>query len=109
MEADLQAHYGIDYRDRWRGDLTLRRLFVLISHLPPTSNVAAIPRGGRPHWSIEAHLLDNLRMVQTGTKEKPAEPHPLRFEPKRLPASRIADGQRRRAERLRLIEAGEIA
>lgn len=78
MEADLQRFYGIDYRDRWRGDLTLRRIFVLVKHLPPESAVGYVARDGKPHWSLEAILLDTLRMALTGTKERPAKPHPLR-------------------------------
>src|SRR5690606_27068527 len=68
VEADLQRFYGIDDRDRWRPDehgrprLTLRRLWVLISHLPPESTLAHIERAGHPEWTLEAHLLDTIRM-----------------------------------------------
>ena len=39
IEADLQRHYRIDYRDRWRdrggeSRLTYRRLLVLLDGLP---------------------------------------------------------------------------
>ena len=83
-------------------------------HLPPESATASVARDGKPHWSLEAHLLDNLRMVQTGTKDKPAKPHPSRPTGQKRPAitperrRKIADARRRAQERRRAIEAGEI-
>lgn len=111
MEADLQAHYGIDYRDRWRGDLTLRRIYVLIKHLPPESHCASLSRDGRPHWPITAHVLDDLRIAMTSTKDHPTKPYPTRFPPKRVSGQlrrKIQDGRRRRRDRQAQIDAGEI-
>lgn len=103
MEADLQRFYGIDYRDRWRGGLTLRRLKVLLSNLPRES----VLRGG---WSMADHLIDDLRMVLTSTKAQKAKPHADRpkGKQKQLNPVRLAAGRRRRAERQRQIAAGEI-
>lgn len=111
MEADLQRFYGADYRDRWRGDLTLRRLLVLIRHLPPESALSAELRGGEPHWTVGDHLLDDLRMAQTGSKKHPAKPHPQRplGSKKTVNPQALAAGRRRRAARRRAIEAGDIA
>lgn len=79
MEADLQRFYNIDYRDRWRGTLTLRRINVFITHLPPDSAVVSVVfREGAPYWSLEAHLLDNVRMALTGSEKQPSQPHPGR-------------------------------
>jgi hypothetical protein len=114
VEADLQRFYGIDYRDRWRRDgdgrrrLTLRRLFVLVRHLPESdSAVAAELRKHRPYWSLEAHLLDNVRMSLTGSDKKPAKPWPGRFDtgrprsgwgdPKRV--KKLTDARRRARQR----------
>lgn len=115
MEADLQIHCGVDYRDRWRTVdgrrvLTLRRIWVLLRHLPPQAALASALRDGKPYWSLEAHLLDDLRIATTGSKERPSKPNPNRptGKPKRVDKRRILSGQARRAERLRLIEAGEI-
>lgn len=114
VEADLARYYSIDYRDRWRGTLTLRQLFVRIQHLPPDSATGTVLRGGKPHWTLEAMLLDNLRMSLTGTKEKPAKPHPMRPRPqphrRQTPERKrkLADARRRRHERQRRIDAGEI-
>jgi hypothetical protein len=71
-------------------------------------------RLGKPHWSLEAHLLDDIRMVWTGTKDKPAKPHPARPTGKRRRAvtpdrrRKLAEARRRAHERRRAIEAGEI-
>jgi hypothetical protein len=73
-----------------------------------------IARDGKPHWSIEAHLLDNLRMVQTGSKDKPPKPHPMRptGEKRRRDTPdrqrKLAAARNRARARRRAIEAGEI-
>lgn len=87
---------------------------MLIRHLPAESAVAALERGGKPHWPLEAHLLDDLRLSLTGSKEKPPKPHPLRPKPgarrKVTPerARKIAAARKRARERRRQIEAGEL-
>lgn len=114
MEADFARFYGIDYRDRWRGGLTLRRVYVLVKHLPPESATAEIARDGDLHWSIEAHLLDDLRMVLSGDGKKPSKPHPSRPKPGRRKvitperARKLAAARRRAQERRRKREAGEL-
>lgn len=119
MEADLARFYGVDYRDRWRRDqrgrrvLTLRRLRVLIRHLPEESALALAERDGKPHWSVEAHLIDDLRMSLTGTKAHPAQRHPARPKPLPKPTTperhrRIAAARRRAADRRRRIESGDL-
>lgn len=113
MEADLARWYHIDYRDRWRGDLTLRRLYVLLRHLPAESAVMAVMRAGRSHWSIEAQLLDDLRISLTGSKERPSKPHPQRPRPQAKTSSpererKVQDARRRARDRRRLIDAGVL-
>lgn len=108
MEADLQRFYGVDVRDRWRRtetdvpELTLRRLWVLIAHVPAHAATADALRK-QPAWSIEAHLLDDLRMVLTSTEKKAAKPHPERPRPapSRPDPHKVADARRRRAARHR--------
>lgn len=115
MEADLARFYGIDYRDRWQrpGSLTLRRLRALLAYLPPDSAVAQLERGGSPHWSLEAHLLDDLRIVLTSTTKDPAKPHALRPRGKKAApdparARSLAAARARAAERRRAKESGEL-
>lgn len=116
MEADLQRFYGIDYRDRWRpgSGLTLRRIGALLRSLPPESALHRIARNEEPHWSVEAHLLDDLRMWLTTSKKSPAKPHPRRpsggprpADPERLRL--LAAGRARARRRREQIAAGEIA
>lgn len=115
VEADLQRFYTVDIRDRHiRNDagvvwLPLRRLWVLISSLPAHAATAAELRT-QSVWSIEAHLLDDLRMVWTGSKDKPAKPHPDRPRPKPMTSDpkKLAAARRRRDARRKAIESGEI-
>lgn len=86
VEADLQAHYGVDYRDRFRTDpesgrpvLTLRRLAVLMARIPADRSafVAAVT-GTRP-WSREAEMLDEVRRTTLAVHGvKNPKPHPDR-------------------------------
>lgn len=120
MEADLQRFYGVDYRDRWRDDehgrprLTLRRLAVLVTHLPPDSAVGRHERDGKAHWSLEAHLLDDVRTTFAAAwseKGHTPKPHPERPLAGRKPAAdpgRVAEIKRRARRRRERIACGEI-
>ncbi|MFV0318328.1 MAG: hypothetical protein ACK5O2_15380, partial [Microthrixaceae bacterium] len=57
-EADLQRYYGIDLTAAWRS-MSVRRLHVLIHHLPSEAAV-----NGR--WSIGDHMTADLTQVMTG-------------------------------------------
>lgn len=111
MEATLLQYFGVDLLDRWRGGLSLRRIRNLIVCCPSDSPlVQALDHG--PEWSIEAHLLDDLRMAMTSTKKKKADPHPARpgrrssispevAEQRRKSTERFAEQRRRAAEQRR--------
>lgn len=110
MESDLQRYYHIDYRDRWRFDrnghriLTLRRIHVLIRHLPPDCAVARA-EGSSGLTNVEILLMD-LYGATVG-EQHPLYPKPVRgSDPdreRRLQAARL-----RARERQRAIDAGEI-
>lgn len=104
MEADLQRFYRIDYRDRWRGDLTLRRIWVLIHHLPGDS--ASARALGGPGLDTTHVLLADVFAALVG------KPHPLRNVTPAAPSparvARLRDARRRAAERQRAIDSGEI-
>lgn len=78
VEADLHDYYQVDLVDLYRRGLSLRKVGVLVRHLPPESRTVRHLADGQPWWSLEAILLDDLRMAMTGSKKKPAKPHPLR-------------------------------
>lgn len=116
MEADLAHYYHVDYRDRWAAAgprLTLRRLAVLVRHLP--ADAATVRAVGAHAWSMTDHLLDDIRrQLRALGGEKEPKPYPGRFAP---PGSmsvsperrrRLADARRRARERRRQIEAGVI-
>jgi hypothetical protein len=84
IEADLQSEYRIDLCDFYRGELSARRLGVLVRQLPVTSRaVEAID--GRPGWTPTDHLLADLwSLIARAYSEKGSLPedfdHPTRAE-----------------------------
>lgn len=100
MEADLQRFYGIDLGDLYRGQLSVRRLAVLVDHLPPGSAVWAITNGIPEGWTLSDFLLTDLYAAFTG------EEHPARPSSKsksHAEANRASElAQRLRAQRERL-------
>lgn len=75
MEADLHWRFHVDLTDLWRGGLSLRKLSVLIAHLPPESAtlraLAKLPPSS-DGWDVHAFLLSDLYFAFTG------EVHPSR-------------------------------
>ena len=75
-------------------------------------------RDGRPHWSMESQLLDDLRMtleaVNTEKGKPKPKPHPDRRQAKRRPADsperarKLAAARRRARQRRQRVSAGEI-
>lgn len=74
MEADLSRFHGVDLADLWRGELTIRRLSVLVHYLPPD---AATKRLGLPAtaagWDVNSFLLADVFHALTG---KPHQQRP---------------------------------
>lgn len=64
VEADLQQHYGIELTDLWRGRLTLRRLRVLVDHLPSDSATARSIAGFRPSDALAGWGLTQLLIAR---------------------------------------------
>lgn len=73
MEADLSRFHGVDLADLWRGELTIRRLSVLLHHLPADAALRSI---GLPSaafgWDVNTFLLADVFHALTG------KPHPQR-------------------------------
>ncbi|GGR88241.1 hypothetical protein GCM10010252_28840 [Streptomyces aureoverticillatus] len=57
LEADLLRYYGVDLLDWHRGELSSRRLAVLIRHLPQDSAFRIAQEGEAARWSLTDHLL----------------------------------------------------
>ncbi|UVK63536.1 tail assembly chaperone [Arthrobacter phage Janeemi] len=74
VEADLQRFYGVDLAGYWRGELSPRRLSVLIEQLPPTSATAR-HYAKADGWDLHAFLLADLFQAFTG-EIHPARPKP---------------------------------
>lgn len=60
----MQHHYGVDLSGLWRGELTLRRVAVLLAHLPPDCASARAVAGTTGQqltgWSFTNLLLGRL-------------------------------------------------
>ncbi|MFK4070335.1 hypothetical protein [Streptomyces sp. NPDC029674] len=57
LEADLLRHYGVDLLGWYRGELSSRRLAVLVRHLPGDSAFRLAHEGEVAQWSLTDHLL----------------------------------------------------
>ncbi|MGW0535637.1 hypothetical protein [Streptomyces sp. NPDC003032] len=57
LEADLLRHYGVDLLGWHRGELSSRRLAVLVRHLPRDSAFRSAHDGEAAEWSLTDHLL----------------------------------------------------
>jgi hypothetical protein len=75
VEADLQRFYGVALLDFLRGELSLRRLSVLIHHLPPEAATVRLLSKAETGWDVVAYLLADLYHALTGSKH-PARPTP---------------------------------
>lgn len=71
----MQRVYGLDLADLWRGKLSLRKLAVLVSHLPPGSAVWTVETDLDYGWTLTDILLTDLFHAFTG-EEHPARPKP---------------------------------
>ena len=106
----MSQYHHLDYRDRDRFDaygrrvLTIRMIADRIKFLPPDS-ATAIASGGSGWTTTHVLIMDVFHAI-TGT------PHPARpkaekpVDPEQ--AKRVAEFNRRVAERQRAIDAGEI-
>ncbi|GAS94432.1 Gp17 [Mycolicibacterium canariasense] len=56
VASDLKTYRNVDYLDRWRGDLTLRQIWVYIRRLPSDSSLARACNGGHELWTKQ-HIL----------------------------------------------------
>ncbi len=57
LEADLLRHYGVDLLGWYRGELSSRRLAVLVRHLPRDSAFRLAHEGEAAGWSLGDQLL----------------------------------------------------
>jgi hypothetical protein len=75
VEADLQRFYRVDLAEFYRGELSVRRLSVLVDHLPHEAATTAARLGTEPGWSLATVLTADVFHALTG-KAHPARPAP---------------------------------
>ncbi|QIG58545.1 tail assembly chaperone [Arthrobacter phage DrSierra] len=88
VEADLQRFYHVDLADYWRGELSPRRLSVLIEQLPAESATAR-KLSGADGWNRLEFLVSDLYQAFTG-EVHPARPKPTSGTSKRYDRLRAA-------------------
>lgn len=66
MEADLQRFYQLDLLDYYRGQISFRKLMVLLKHAPPEAHTRRL--SGMYGWNAEdvPYLLGDLIAATTG-------------------------------------------
>lgn len=85
IEADLSRFHNLDLCDLYRGTLSLRRVGVLVHHLPHNSALVIALNDGQPKWTNIEHLLADIWTVLVkllGDPDKVADidDHPTRAE-----------------------------
>ncbi|OCB56124.1 hypothetical protein A5722_14595 [Mycobacterium vulneris] len=60
VASDLRHFWHVDYADRWRGDLTLRQIWVYVRRPKPTSALAIARNGGSEPWTKTAVVLAQI-------------------------------------------------
>lgn len=116
IEADLHRYYGIDLLDLWRGQLSLRKLNVLVAQLPPDSNTGyALASHDTPvdhlrGWTLPdlllARLLDELAIYRWQWEAAHIDPKKTRHRPE--PDRLTPQPQRAQAPDLRVVSPHEL-
>lgn len=66
IASDLQRFWNIDYRDRFTGDLTMRRIWSFIRRSQPTSALAIAANGGQEVWTAQTFATARIWEALTG-------------------------------------------
>lgn len=66
VASDLQRFWNIDYRDRFTGGLTMRRIWSLIRRSQPTSAIAVAANGGQEVWTAQTFATARIWEALTG-------------------------------------------
>lgn len=82
IEADL-AYRGLDVGDWWRGDMSSRRLVILVKHLPDDS--ATKRAMAEDPWPLMTHLLVSVVNEQRLARADYATVHGERVKPPLIP------------------------
>jgi len=73
VESDLRQFWGIDYRKRFTGDLTLRQVWTYLRRLPSASSIARATNGGKEQWTELMFITAGVYQAITG-KVYPGRP-----------------------------------
>lgn len=96
LEVDLQREFRVDLGDVWRGRMSLRRLRVLVSGLPPdcaTAHALSGTTGPLTSWSLTDLLLGRLadELAVFRWQWESAHVDPKKSSPRKQPPSVLPD------------------
>lgn len=97
---------GIDIRDLWRGELSWRRLYVIVQNLPPNSAFLVAISGDERNrvWGLNEHLLALLfDAIQNNTIASLA-PHSKKNLPHPEPLPRPGIGGKKKVKTMRVAD-----
>lgn len=66
VASDLQRFWSIDYRERFTGDLTMRRIWSFIRRSQPTSSLAIALNDGQEVWTAQTFATARVWEALTG-------------------------------------------
>lgn len=66
VASDLQRFWNIDYRDRFTGELTMRRIWSFIRRSQPTSAIAVAANYGQEVWTAQTFATARIWEALTG-------------------------------------------
>jgi hypothetical protein len=99
VEADLARFYGLDVGDYWRGTLSARRLWVLVSQLPDDAATVKAQRG--TPWPDLLYLVARLADEVAYGRAEWANAHGAHVQPQPVPRPGDADTVRDEREQVR--------
>lgn len=73
VESDLRRFWGVEYCDRFTGDLSLRQIWTYLRRLPSESSIARAINGGKEHWTELLYVTSAVYQAITG-KVYPGRP-----------------------------------
>ncbi|GAA3136667.1 hypothetical protein GCM10010466_29350 [Planomonospora alba] len=112
VEADLARFYGVDLVDLYRGRISLRKVYSLVSSLPYDSATHKAVLGEAAAWGSIEHLLaatvDELRVSNWLFQRVNFEQNPPTPAPEPLPRPGLSSAPEPEPEHTKFLTATEL-
>lgn len=73
VESDLRRFWGVDYRKRFTGELSMRQIWAYLRRIPAASSIARAINGGKEQWTELMFITAGVYQAITG-KVYPGRP-----------------------------------